>query len=1800
MAEDERADLKIGKAAVEKGFITGEKLEEALRIAGKRGRNGWEADLGGILVDLGFLTAEQLALLREGEGRGAGAGTSGSAAVEGGDHGAGYGRGEDEEGGAELLAPEGGKPGQGRGKTLLDFQARGGDPGPKADTADIEPDDVDTRFAPVTRKGSRSAPAAGTGAADAPPKPEGGEKPHARTAMLHKPGAFIGPYKILSEIGRGGMGVVYKAYDPSLKRIVALKVLISGERASEDAIERFRREAEAVAKLGFQPGIVPVFDIGAEGTLHYFAMHFVDGKSLSKLIDAGELTPRKAMVLAEKVARALHFAHGHGILHRDVKPDNILVDADGAPSLTDFGLAKDTHEDSRLTVSGTAMGTPQYMSPEQADGAVEKIDARSDVYSLGATLYETLAHVPPFTGSSYVNIISKVMNEEVVSPRKHNPAVPRDAETICLKALEKDPVRRYQSSEAFADDIRRFLDGDPISARPASLVYRVSKKVKRNLALFVTSAIAVLLLASGGSYFLAIKPAMDLGKEMAEDTAALDQALAFRLAPEEEASEMFRKANAFHASGRHAECGALCDDIVAKFSELEGRVFKAIPPIRHKELLGETRYVPLRKPMRFPLARSLALKARAKQEAGYDEAALRCWLLAYAQARTSENKEETAVRAPALLQIGRRLLGNMDLERATATFQKLIRMYPDFEDAHGAWKGLGEAFWSSGRFAAASEAFRRAAAAAGDPAGREEALWYCGKCALLSSEVGVPRPKGWVFPGDLEGDGIDEIMAFDKDSGLEAFGLRNGALEKSFLIPRKAVADPGDGEEAQIRGIHWIPFNGPGRGALLMHVASKQGEEIWVRPISADGAIGKPIRGRIDGGINGIQSGDMDGDGVAEVVVSRFNPSYVQVFKSDGTALAEFCRVPTRSYCMGLSHCDLDLDGREEFLVNLSEYSDWQTWRLGLAKDGSPDWKVLSPYRYSGPLLAAIGEKGGPGRLYVQNNSTADDKRVLRSITRDPKYILENTAYRLVPWSEEVPPDLAASFKSGKPFCNYGIAVPSEGLVVADLTFGGRRGFAFIPEDRSKRWAVLMHPAGTAGGGLRAVNVDGEPGAEIMAYMPDRIVFYGIGEPAKHDPAEIAGMDTESENLKLISNPVLATAIEMASMDWKEQALDLFRKAREETEDALEKHRCLLGEADCMIKLGRPKEAAEIFKGMTGTSTFGIAEELHGMADILRDAGEWKDLVEALSRTLASVPLPEQTRAWARDLSDRIAPLTRMKHSVRCIPPDGFDGTYICRNPLKSPGNRDGQGFEFFSDGARGSAFGRMIDYDGGPFKIEARVVLRRLDWTAMLRFGLARAGRRGDPTSIPHLMEVEFNPGTCTNVPAVKATLMPHGVGGWMGWTIQEYPQKFPVEYCFEIEYAPSLERISLMLRDESAGKDYHAWTRASGRLPAGKYCMAMSGSCEMAVSAFEGWFTVKRFEMFTPSPGNAPSKWEFETGSFTLLRAAAALVLGDNKSAFELASRVGPDWKDPDEEIAIAWMNRKAEDPVPAADAGLVAAIARLREADNAGFREKFKAALDADPAPVLWRIGTCFSILRPAEQEAVAKAVLEELSAEGCKTATAVARALRENPGRRPADLRQGQPDAFFASLESVLAQAGSPGGREAALEGLFRFMASVCRPVLVEAAFRDTPLQKRARFMRLAESADELAMSGNLEAARSMLGTLIAEFPDNPRAMNANAWFLITAGAKDKEDVQRGLGFAQSAVEAARREKSPFAQELPMYLDTLARAHFMLGNPAEAVKVQEEAIRLIGPELERSRPEMEKILARYRKAAEEKKE
>ncbi|MFL6544691.1 MAG: protein kinase domain-containing protein, partial [Candidatus Udaeobacter sp.] len=291
--------------------------------------------------------------------------------------------------------------------------------------------------------------------------------------------ADFGDYELLEEIGRGGQGVVYRAHQKSLNRTVALKVIGLGPWTTEAHFKRFRREAEAAASLE-HPCIVPIYEVGEREGACYFSMKFVEGGQLDEVVKRAPMSIRQAAELIAKVARTVHYAHEHGILHRDIKPGNILLDAKGEPLLTDFGLARLVEAESTITRTREALGTPSYMAPEQAAGEYTKLSNATDVYGLGAVLYQLLTGHPPFAGGTTYETIKLLLETEPRQPRLLNPKIDRDLSTICLKCLEKDPQRRYPSALALAEDLERWLKHEPIRARRTGVFTHARKWVRRN------------------------------------------------------------------------------------------------------------------------------------------------------------------------------------------------------------------------------------------------------------------------------------------------------------------------------------------------------------------------------------------------------------------------------------------------------------------------------------------------------------------------------------------------------------------------------------------------------------------------------------------------------------------------------------------------------------------------------------------------------------------------------------------------------------------------------------------------------------------------------------------------------------------------------------------------------------------------------------------------------------------------------------------------------------------------------------------------------------------------------------------------------------------------------------------------------------------------------------------------------------------------------------------------------------------------------------------------------------------------
>jgi serine/threonine-protein kinase len=380
---------------------------------------------------------------------------------------------------------------------------------------------VDAAFATEFDQVDRPAPAPDPETTTNPDHPGAGSSQPLPTGTCVR---YFGDYEIHAELGRGGMGVVYRARQVSLNKLVALKLIRSGLLASEDELRRFQTEAEALALLD-HPGIVPIYELGEHDGQRYFSMKLVQGGNLADRLASYRADPKGAAELLAEAAEAVHHAHMRGILHRDLKPANILVDDQGHPHITDFGLAKRVEADAEMTASGAILGTPPYMAPEQALGRRGAVTTATDVHGLGAVLYALLTGRAPFVGDSVVDTLTQVKEQPPEPPRKINAKVPRDLEIICLKCLEKDPQRRYSSAQALADDVRAWLEDRPIRAGRTPLWERGAKWVRRRPALAVAlaiSAAAMALLLGGGAYYNA-RLRQEAAKALAAQATAVAQ-----------------------------------------------------------------------------------------------------------------------------------------------------------------------------------------------------------------------------------------------------------------------------------------------------------------------------------------------------------------------------------------------------------------------------------------------------------------------------------------------------------------------------------------------------------------------------------------------------------------------------------------------------------------------------------------------------------------------------------------------------------------------------------------------------------------------------------------------------------------------------------------------------------------------------------------------------------------------------------------------------------------------------------------------------------------------------------------------------------------------------------------------------------------------------------------------------------------------------------------------------------------------------------------------------------------------------
>jgi predicted Ser/Thr protein kinase len=864
----ESRNLILGKLALESGIVTPEQLRESLSLQAKAFEIGLEEELLEIMVKKGFILSEQAGELRaelhKREKRVSFEQSLASEAVSSGilekatafETVAEYRAGKDDKPFEEALLDEGKIDADTFKKlaALREAMAEDGDTLAEAAPMDLSPamqevasadtyiTDGDPHVIPPTLPGVISGSKL---------KEAGGAE-----------GMVLGDYEIVREIGRGAMGVVYEARQISLKRKVALKVLPPDLVMNEKRIRRFQREAEAAAALE-HPGIVKVFGMGNEGGIHFFAMQYVQGRDLEEMAARERVSIRNACKIVLGAAEALDFAHASGVIHRDIKPANIMITEAGKVMIMDFGLAKQEEGESSLTASGQVIGTPAYMSPEQAMGDKKAIGKSTDIYSLGATLYHLVTGFTPYDIDNEMGIhkvLGKIVVEDPVPPRKRSKSVPVALETVVLKALSKDPKRRYGTAREFADDLQRFLAGEPIQARATTIVEKTIWRIRKRK--WAVLACLAILVALGALY-----PIWRAG-----------QAGAMKERP----MEKLREASKALDSGDLSKASSLAGYVLKNFSGREIWV-------RAQKIVAQA--------------------AREGEEKEFLGACARLWALD----RQGPEGIWARIRLGNALLSRRKFGGARDL--ATEVLQKgKLDEVMDRE----ATLLLARASFATADYNTASESY----GALGKthvrhlkPEEKEEVIGRLRRLRFFTPSVVLEHRAKALAVGDVDGDGGNELVALG-ETDMTVFRKKGRTLEKIFhrnwtdlnlnRMEAALVADlDGDGRAEIViaAGHHLAVEVKPGMEGFLGIFRLEDGElrKIWSLPVTT---VIRP---------GALAAGDIDEDGKPELVVGlSFYARKTLLIKWDGTTYKLYSAVslPGRQWASDVEAVELaDVNG---------------------------------------------------------------------------------------------------------------------------------------------------------------------------------------------------------------------------------------------------------------------------------------------------------------------------------------------------------------------------------------------------------------------------------------------------------------------------------------------------------------------------------------------------------------------------------------------------------------------------------------------------------------------------------------------------------------------------------------------------------------------------------------------------------------------------------------------------------------------------------------------------------------------------
>jgi hypothetical protein len=1099
-----------------------------------------------------------------------------------------------------------------------------------------------------------------------------------------EPGDRLGVYQIDGEVARGGMGVVYRARHLELGHAVALKVML-GSQASERHLARFHQEARAAARLQ-HPNIVSVHDVGEGSEGPYLVMDLIEGESLAdRLKRDGRLPVDEAASICEQIARGLHYAHREGIYHRDVKPGNVLLTRDGLPKLTDFGLAKEVEGAERLTQTGQMLGTPAYMPPEQANGDLEAIDARSDVYSLGATFYEALTGAQPFSGrDSVFELVGAILREPAPSPRRLRADLPLDLETLCLVCLEKDPRDRFPSAEVLADELARFQDGQPILTRPLGWVPRLRRGLARRRRSLAALTVFALVLAASLVYPGARSAweaklageAADRARLAAASSADAITAEVRQALAEVEGQGDAATLQAVQAAVAGVSTASVVDAVIEEATRAEagGR-------LRDDALAQAVRDASDRVPRRALLAQAAFLGAQVHTRAGDGASATQERLRAY---RLDPGGLHGAL---AFLEVGDELERQEKTDRALGVFRSLANRAGQPEVRARAALKAGRAALTLGRPQTARP-FLAGALASGhlldDVA--KEAGWLERVASALSGEASaaVQGPRT-VVARCLDGCGRAEVVVADRE-GLHAFRLNDeGDLERLDSAPILQVNTA-------------AAFQDP-EGAWHVALTTHPGELVVValREDQLVPELVHPIGERFEV----FAGADVGGDGKADLLLYRSAPPGPVVLLRDvfGARRAQVVLRSPRSHLSGAGF----LGGASpQLAVGIGAWNDFQLVVLEPRGDGFQEVlrerigvpMGLTPFG-DGELLfvthresaheASFGKGGQPqARDAVWRLRRGTGGPLLEQVLAHPLAAQDEVTLSWPLDAQRLLPDVEGAICHQEERLDEGQRVPA--LVV---TAAGRPAV---------RLAI-------PGWNARAVaDVDGD-GDDELILLGQKVAVWGVAAQATSGGLHLEDADRAEASPLLVGLDLLAAGQFAAAA----KALDEVALAPATPHH--EKVRARLEAAAAVAAQGRFSQARE--------RCLKIAHEEPqvGRGALLRAAryaeagADYADAVADLRRLREDHLLPEdEARVVERGLR-RLTPLAALTTAVR-IDAEALAGDELpleVPTPLFVRGAPDG--IRFLARHREASELRLPVLYDGSSFRLRARLWVERIEW---------------------------------------------------------------------------------------------------------------------------------------------------------------------------------------------------------------------------------------------------------------------------------------------------------------------------------------------------------------------------------------------------------------------------------------------------------------------------------------------------------